>query len=127
MTTRIAVFATATAMLLGAASPMLAQDARGGVFEGRSTHETSGNAEIVQEDGGFVVKLAEDFVLDGAPDPVVGLGKDGYDPETQMGELASDTGAQSYAIPAEIDPTSYNEVWIWCRSANVPLGVAKLN
>ena len=95
-----------------------------GSFEGRSTHTSSGTAEIA----GNTVNLLDDFVLDGAPDPVVGLGRDGtYDPNTFMGELAAMSGASSYEAPTGIDTSTYNEVYVWCRAANVPLSVARVN
>ena len=96
---------------------------RTGTFEGASDHVTTGTAEIA--DG--QVNLLDDFTFDGAPDPKVALGNDGYDASTLMGALTSDTGASSYTIPDGIDPAQYNEVWIWCEQFNVPLGVATLN
>ena len=93
-----------------------------GTFVGASNHVTTGTAEIA----GTEVNLLADFTFDGAPDPKVALGKDGYDKTTLMGPLKSNTGASSYAIPAGIDPAEYNEVWIWCERFNVPLGVATL-
>lgn len=94
-----------------------------GTFVGASNHITTGTAEIA----GNQVNLLDDFTFDGAPDPKVALGKDGYDKNTLMGLLKSNSGASSYEIPAGIDPSEYNEVWIWCERFNVPLGVAKLN
>ncbi|MEJ6393290.1 DM13 domain-containing protein [Gymnodinialimonas sp. 2305UL16-5] len=93
-----------------------------GTFQGRSNHVTSGRVEIV--DGR--VNLLDDFFFDGAPDPKVALGNNGYDPSTLMGLLTSNTGASSYQIPDGINPDDYNEVWIWCERFNVPLGVARL-
>ncbi|WGH80281.1 DM13 domain-containing protein [Jannaschia ovalis] len=107
-----------------AASPALAGGhGRLGSFTGASGHATNGTAEIA--DGR--VNLLADFRFDGAPDPKVALGRDGYDPATLMGPLAADSGASSYALPAGVDPADYNEVWIWCERFNVPLGVARLN
>ena len=94
-----------------------------GTFKGASNHVTTGTAEIA--DG--KVNLLDDFTFDGAPDPKVALGKNGYDPKTLMKPLKSNSGASSYKIPAGIDASDYNEVWIWCEQYNVPLGVAKLN
>ncbi|MEM7643399.1 MAG: DM13 domain-containing protein [Pseudomonadota bacterium] len=114
----------ATGLALVPASRLIAGGhGRTGTFEGASNHITTGTAEIA--DG--QVNLLADFTFDGAPDPKVALGRDGYDASTLMGALESDTGAQSYAIPAGINPDDYNEVWIWCEQFNVPLGVAKLN
>lgn len=98
-----------------------------GSFVGKSRHETSGTATIVEKDGGYVVELGDDFFFDGAPDPKVALGNNGYDKNTLLAPLANNSGAQSYAIPASIDVKAYNEVWIWCERFNVPLGLATLN
>jgi len=97
-----------------------------GNFEGRSDHAVSGQVEILEADGKFVVSLGADFSLDGAPDPKVGLGKDGYVKSTKAGALKKMTGASSYELPAGVDPKDYDEVYIWCEKFGVPLGVAKL-
>lgn len=93
-----------------------------GTFEGRSRHTTTGSAEIA----GNQVNLLDDFRFDGAPDPKVALGRDGYAPATLMGPLKSNSGASSYTVPASFDPATFNEVWIWCEQFNVPLGVARI-
>ncbi|MEY1557094.1 DM13 domain-containing protein [Yoonia sp. R2331] len=107
------------------AAPALAGGhGRLGQLEGRSTHTSSGTAEIA----GDTVSLLDDFFLDNAPDPVVGLGKDGtYDPNTFMGELKAMRGGSTYTVPAGINTDDYNEVYVWCRAANVPLSVARVN
>lgn len=123
MKTRRSFLATLTAVSL---APVLARAAntRKGMFSGRSRHVTSGWVEVTDN----TVALQRDFSLDRAPDPVVGLGKDGqYDPATFMGELKAKNGASSYAIPDGIDAASYNEVYVWCRAADVPLGIAKIS
>jgi len=97
-----------------------------GSFEGRNDHVVTGGVEVVEVDGRFVVNLGADFSLDGAPDPKVGLGKDGYEKDTKAGNLKAATGASSYELPAGVDPQKYNEVYIWCEKFDVALGVAKL-
>lgn len=94
-------------------------------FTGASNHVTSGRVEIAKEGGAYKVHLLDDFFFDGAPDPKVAFGKNGYDASTLMGKLKSNSGASSYSVPAGIDPDAYNEVWIWCERFNVPLGVAR--
>ncbi len=101
-----------------------AQSVRTGTFSGRSGHVTTG-AAILE---GSTLTLGDDFALDRAPDPVVGLGRDGrWDPNTYMGGLVRKRGRQEYALPAGIDAADYNEAYIWCRAADVPLGIAPLN
>ncbi|MFT4962018.1 MAG: hypothetical protein ACI92Z_003114 [Paracoccaceae bacterium] len=112
------------------AMPAVAQEmmvAASGVFEGRSKHVTSGSVKIINEGGRTFVELGEDFSLDGGPDPRVAFGKDGeYDPKTILGALLEMTGKQRYALPSTLAATDYNEVYIWCEVAGVPLGVASL-
>ncbi len=97
-----------------------------GTFTGKSGHEARGHATIQQTDEGYVLVLGDDFVFDGAPDPKLALGNDGYDSSTLFTPLASNTGQQTYLLPDSIDVRAYNEVWIWCEQYNVPLGVAPL-
>lgn len=101
-----------------------AQSAKTGTFTGRSRHVTTGGATL----NASTLTLEEDFTLDRAPDPVVGLGKNGeWDPATFMGELAQKRGKQSYTLPANINAADYDTAIIWCRAADVPLGIAPLN
>jgi len=98
-----------------------------GSFEGRSDHVVKGKVSILQTSSGYVVVLEPDFSLDNAPDPKIGLGKNGYDASTQFSKLNSISGLQAYNLPSSIDPNKYSEVWLWCEEFNVPLGVANLN
>lgn len=124
MITRRTLFASAAAL---AATPALAGGhGRIGSFVGKSNHITTGRAELAIEGGQAYVYLLDDFTFDGAPDPKVALGRNGYDAKTLMGKLKSNSGKQRYAVPAGIDASKYNEVWIWCERFNVPLGVAEL-
>lgn len=113
---------SATALILPALPSFAGGHGRVGTFTGESNHVTTGSVEVA--DG--MVNLLDDFFFDGAPDPKVALGNNGYDSSTLMGLLQSNTGASSYEIPAGINPDDYNEVWIWCERFNVPLGVARL-
>lgn len=112
---------------LFSAVPLARAQSASGKFVGASGHATTGTGGIVTQNGAAYVSLAEDFRFDGAPDPKVALGRDGFDPATLLGALKSDSGAQSYRIPDGIDPAAYNEIWIWCEQFNVPLGSAKLS
>lgn len=112
------------------AAPALAQMmAKGaGTFEGRSNHVTSGSVKIIEEGGRTFVELGDDFSLDGGPDPRVGFGKDGTysGQDGYLGALLSLNGKQRYALPSTMDAAAFNEVYIWCEVAGVPLGVASV-
>lgn len=99
-----------------------------GQFTGASDHVTTGGVSVVTAEDGTYIVLGEDFSLDGAPDPHVSLGKAGtYDPATESGLLKNLTGPGRYKLPAGVDASAYDEVYIWCVKFSVPLGVAKLN
>ncbi len=113
------------------AAPSSSQDASAtilasGSFEGRNDHIVTGQVSVVESDGKYIIQLADDFSLDNAPDPKVGLGKDGYDSSTKAGDLIALTGASNYELPAGINAQDYNEVYIWCEKFDVPLGIAQL-
>ncbi len=97
-----------------------------GEFRGKSGHAASGGVSVVKTATGAVVVLGPDFKFDGAPDPKLGFGKNGFVKSTQFSPLKSNSGEQSYDIPAAIDPADYTEVWVWCEKYSVPLGVATL-
>ncbi|MEM8868923.1 MAG: DM13 domain-containing protein [Pseudomonadota bacterium] len=126
LTRRFALALVAAAAVLPASLARAATALSSGTFTGASNHVTTGTATIAQEGEAHYVVLGDDFTFDGAPDPKVALGKDGYDASTLMGPLKSNTGRSQYEIPSSIDVSAYNEVWIWCERFNVPLGVAKL-
>lgn len=97
-----------------------------GTFEGKSKHVTTGHAAIGRVGDQWIVILEDDFTFDGAPDPHVALGSDGYRKDASLALLSSNAGKQVYAIPASLDVANFNEIWIWCDRFSVPLGVAKL-
>lgn len=93
-----------------------------GQFVGQKGHKASGGVAVVKTATGAAVVLEPDFRFDGAPDPRLGFGKDGYDPATQFSALQANQGMQRYELPAALDPGAYNEVWVWCERFSVPLG-----
>ncbi len=97
-----------------------------GKFRGKSGHAASGGVKVVKTADGIRVVLEPDFRFDGAPDPKLGFGKNGYVKSTQFSALKSNSGEQTYRIPSSIDPAKYGEFWIWCQQYSVPLGVATL-
>lgn len=123
MTTRRAVlFGLSALPAIGITSAFAGSKSRKGTFTGKKGHVTTGSVQVSDDK----VVLGGDFFFDGAPDPKVAFGKDGYDAKTLMGPLQSNSGASSYTIPVGINAADYNEVWIWCEKFNVPLGLASL-
>ncbi|MGB5870496.1 MAG: DM13 domain-containing protein [Albidovulum sp.] len=99
-----------------------------GSFAGANDHVTTGGVSVIKTaNGGAVVILDSDFSLDGAPDPSVGLGKDGkYVTAADLGDLNQNTGLQVFVVPAGVNVDDFNEVYIWCDEFSVSLGVAAL-
>ena len=117
----------AGAALMMSASMAFAGGAGTGSFTGLSNHVTKGEVSVVKTDAGWEVHLKDSFWFDGAPDPHVALGNNGYDKNASLALLSSNNGKQVYAIPASMDVADFNEIWIWCNKFAVPLGVAKLS
>lgn len=112
---------------LATAAATASEVVQSGQFEGRSDHVTSGGVSIVVTNGQTLLVLEQEFSLDGAPDPKIGFGKDGFNSATLFSKLADNVGAQVYVIPNTIDVAEFNEVYIWCEKFNIPLGVAKFS
>ncbi len=112
--------------LLIASLQVQSQDASStGTFTGANDHITTGQVSVVKTDAGLSIVLGADFSLDGAPDPMVGLGKDG-EYQLSLAPLESLTGEQSYPLPASVSLSDFDEIFIWCKEFNVSLGSAKL-
>ena len=128
ITSLITGSALSLALIFGAEIASADTVSGSGTFKGASKHITSGEVSVVKmSNGEAVIKLGDSFKFDGAPDPVVGMGKNGkYDASTNLGKLAKSSGQQNYVIPNSIDSSKYNEVYIWCKQYGVPLGVASL-
>ncbi len=124
----LAVAAVVLGTVLAAPLAASAQDhvLASGAFRGQSGHAASGGVRVVKTATGIAVVLERDFKFDGAPDPKLGFGRNGYVESTQFSALKSNSGQQTYEIPAAIDPADYTEVWVWCEKYAVPLGVATL-
>ena len=98
-----------------------------GTFQGKSDHKTSGKVLINKTSKGHLLILEADFEFDGAPDPNLAFGKGGYKKETAFSLLKKNKGRQVYKIPDSIDPTEFDEAWLWCKKFNVALGMTKLS
>ena len=131
---RQALIVKAVLVLGLAAAPMVAPQTSwgadqvlvSGTFRGMSGHAASGGVRVVKAADGVRVVLDADFRFDGAPDPKLGFGHNGYVKSTQFSALKSNSGEQTYRVPDSLDPAAYSEFWIWCQQYSVPLGVATL-
>ena len=99
-----------------------------GTFEGLAGHAAEGRASLLNVNGKFFVRLEDDFRVTNGPDLYVGFGKNGeYVKGAELARLKGNEGGQNYEVPAGLDASQYNEVWIWCRAFSVPFAKAVLN
>lgn len=98
-----------------------------GTFTGAGGHQTSGPVSIVKTANGVEVRLGANFSVDRGPSLQLGFGSNGkYDDNSQFSRLGKNSGAQVYKLPARIDVSKYNELYVWCSPFRVPFGVARL-
>ncbi|NUT26326.1 MAG: DM13 domain-containing protein [Streptomyces sp.] len=101
-------------------------------------HATSGDVKLVRlADGSHVVRL-ENLDTSNGPDLRVWLtdapvkeGTAGWrvfdDGEyVSLGKLKGNKGSQNYTVPADVDPSRYTSVSIWCDRFDVSFGAAEL-
>ncbi|MGG6242323.1 DM13 domain-containing protein [Nodosilinea sp. AN01ver1] len=104
-------------------------------------HETSGGAQIIDDGDQFILELDETFQTSSmGPDLVVVLHRSedvigSTEPPAFplqegdyvfLAELESFSGAQRYAIPADVNLDDYQSAVIWCRRFNATFGAATL-
>lgn len=119
-------FVAGIAMLTVAPMARAAILVSSGTMVGQAGHTASGTVNIVDEGSRKIIHLTANFKFDGGPDVKVALGKDGYDPRTLLAPLSANSGSQAYVIPDHIDPSAYNQVWLWCEQFNVGLAMAPM-
>jgi len=123
MKKHFAIFAAMIFMLLVPFHTSASERIATGVFsKGFSTH---GSVEVHQVKGKWVITFGEDFVHEGSPDPWIALGKGGFQRSGIIGELKQYRGKHSVALE-RLNPTEFNEIYIWCVLHNSNLGRAKI-
>ncbi|WP_338895565.1 DM13 domain-containing protein [Streptomyces sp. TG1A-60] len=101
-------------------------------------HATSGTVKLVQlADGSHIVRL-ENLDTSNGPDLRVWLtdapvkqGQAGWHvfddgKYVSLGKLKGNKGSQNYALPADVNPSEYSSLSIWCDRFDVSFGAAEL-
>lgn len=123
----------AEAMPETAAEPKVLQ--QGQFKDADSFHKGSGNATIYQLPDGSQVLRFEDFSTTNGPDLHVLLASH-PNPVSQaevmenyidLGSLKGNIGNQNYEIPADVDPSQFKSVIIYCMPFHVIFATASLN
>jgi Electron transfer DM13/Bacterial Ig-like domain (group 2) len=106
--------------------------ARSGNFAGNGGYSVSGTATLTAEGGNLSLQLGSNFQASNGPMLGVFLAKNASGALTttnslKLGDLSSNSGAQTYAVPAGVAINDYNYVVIYCIPFNVRFGTALLN
>ena len=105
-----------------------------GQFEKKSK-PISGGFMLKKDGEGYVLELSEDFKTKSGPDlrilfspkPLAELnGKNAADGAFELTLLKNTRGAQTYALPADFDPSRYKSVLIHCLKYAVLWGGGEL-
>ena len=96
----------------------------------KKRYTIKGSWNIVKEDGKTVIQFNDDFKTNGGPDLKVFLHPASVDDVTdhttkngvKVGVLKSNSGAQSYIIPDNINVSDYKSVLIHCEAFSVLWG-----
>ena len=95
-------------------------------FRGDSGHATSGTARLIRHGRNYYVHLENNFKFDGAPDPQLGFSKNGSLVKSSLfSKLTSNDGTQLYRLRSDFRPADFDELTLYCKKFNVPLGHAK--
>ena len=93
-------------------------------------HSTQGNVRLVTENGKRYLMLDRAFKTDFGPDLFVLLHRSNPPKQyrsqdyVNLGRLQGTSGAQRYALPANVNLAEFRSVAIWCRAFNVTFGYA---
>jgi hypothetical protein len=105
-----------------------------GTFISRE-HETTGTVRVLRLPDDRVIVRFEDFATSNGPVLVVWLSQNTADGDDDafddhyfaLGPLKGNIGDQNYDVPAEVDPTGWTSVVVWCDRFNVSFGAADLS
>jgi hypothetical protein len=105
---------------------------RSGNFMGNSGYSVSGTATLASSGGALTLQFGSDFQSSNGPMLGVFLAKNASGALTasnslKLGNLVSNSGTQSYAVPAGVGINDYNHVVIYCIPFSVRFGTASLN
>jgi hypothetical protein len=98
-------------------------------------HWANGNGRIVQTEQGWVLRFEADFEAGPGPNFWIYFNTRGTGEEkdfladagrVKVTPVKSFKGAQNYALPANVDPTRFHTVTIWCETFGVYIGSATL-
>ncbi len=99
---------------------------RSGTFRGLNGYSVEGTATIERTADESMVVFETDFRSQSGPGLFVYISPNATNVSggVSLGELKAQSGAQSYPIPANVDPDEFDHVLIYCQPFRVPFGTA---
>ncbi len=98
---------------------------RTGAFQGLNGYNVLGATRVSDD----AVMFDSDFVSSSGPGLFVYLSNNASNVNggVELGALQSTTGAQTYALPQNVEANTYNFVIVYCKPFSVAFGSAELN
>lgn len=96
------------------------------VLIGESNTDAVGTVSLYQAPNAGVLVFEPNFRMNAPVGAILAFGRDGYRPDTRFATLVRNAGRQSYSIPTSIEPSGFNEIWIWSEKVGQPLGLGRL-
>ena len=116
----------AAAILIGSASiAVSAEIVKRGNLRGDRVDYTQGSVQIIKDGDSYTIKLGSNFKTKSGPALYVYLGNGA--PQKRIGRLKSTSGAQSYRVPASVNPADYSKIYIYCVPFNAIFGSGSIN
>jgi len=95
-----------------------------GNLKGKAVKWTQGSVSVEKKGTSYTIKLGGNFKTKKGPALFVYLGNGS--PTKKIGKLKAISGAQTYKVPASVDPSKYSTLYIYCVPFNAVFGSARL-
>lgn len=104
---------------------------RTGTFVSLNGYSVNGMVSLIQPSGGgnLTLQFASNFQSSSGPGLYIYLSNQANSVAggVEVSKLNSNSGMQTYQVPAGVNLNTYNYVFIYCKPFNVPFGRAQLN
>ncbi|MTI20947.1 hypothetical protein E1176_07930, partial [Fulvivirga sp. RKSG066] len=129
----VLIFAMVNALkdsvMISAGAETIAENARMATFQGKNNYTVEGDAFLEESESSLTLRFDSNFRASNGPGLHVYLSNSAESVAggVDLGSLKSNTGAQTYTVPDDINLNTYNFIIIYCQPFNVPFGAGELN
>ena len=124
---RAVIAAVAGCLALAPPVAVAEEVVRSGLLLAENGHQASGEVALINTGAGYEIRLSDDFSAVGGADPQLGFGDPVFDPDTIFSPLRSESGAQTYPLPASFDPATVTTFYVWCQEFDLSIAMARLS